>query len=703
MSIDSTSSYRHNLPKYSRVGPGKHVACAPVDSSEQTSQGPGTEKFIIERHFFERIKESFALAAGSSFLAQNGWSKFLKCIDLYSQDLLQRSDMALLVAKLFSSCGLSIEAADSFNMMLQDEGSSLFQRSIDKNARSNNYTLFKRYGEKWRDSRWGTSAALQDMDLSCCKTGTPSYRALPTSMSRQKRGEQKGPKLAVLNDIWASKPVGFEGNQSLPCAWKNKPKEELIICEDEYHELDLMINANAAVITVLVNLMSHMERQGRDSGDHPLRMIKMADFVILSSSHLNTLLLMYGVHSTELIELLYKQPQSTIPTILKRLKQKGVDWINIRKAFVKQCKEQLGRMLFCAMDDEARNFHQNDRVKMLPRYLLQDLFELNHSQIEFSKLQETSGTCIPSILSKATGTQDDITMENIAQSRVFLELGPPCIHCHLFHLIYTTIERSSTSQGNKLLIAKFWQHFFAHFLRLPNEVTRATNDLYRLTHAKSGMAARNLKTEYTTSDFKMGPAAIMDSEHTAQSGLIICTQEIYTFFRLYHLLSQRFEFVYRLCGDCQKGTHCARPTRFEASISMVHSFVSGSIGIDRYKEGCRLLLGTTSFVLSTVDKLIVLILKQLERVVNDEPSRRLLDLWHEREKQKYLSPADLALYMQNSGQFPSLISYEFYARFAVQCLGNVPAPLFAVEHHTHNRPASSHDGHTEHSFSMRRI
>merc|ERR1711971_1263814 len=103
--------------------------------------------------------------------------------------------------------------------------------------------------------------------------------------------------------------------------------------------------------------------------------------------------------------------------------------------------------------------------------------------------------------------------------------------------------------------------------------------------------------------------------------LIICTPEIYTFFRLYHLLFQRFEFAYRAC-----------PTRIEALLSIVHRFIGGNLEADHYKEGCRILFGTPSFVLSTVDKLTVLILKQLQHLVNDALSHRLLELWKEREK-----------------------------------------------------------------------
>ena len=82
----------------------------------------------MERHYFERIKEAcvttvlrlinssclkcmskihrFALAATTSASARDGWTEFLKCIDLFSQDLVQRLEMLLLTTELFTSRGL---------------------------------------------------------------------------------------------------------------------------------------------------------------------------------------------------------------------------------------------------------------------------------------------------------------------------------------------------------------------------------------------------------------------------------------------------------------------------------------------------------------------------------------------------------------------------------------------------------------------
>eukprot|EP00629_Pelagomonadales_sp_RCC1024_P005781 CAMPEP_0119260724 /NCGR_PEP_ID=MMETSP1329-20130426/991_1 /TAXON_ID=114041 /ORGANISM="Genus nov. species nov., Strain RCC1024" /LENGTH=893 /DNA_ID=CAMNT_0007260163 /DNA_START=60 /DNA_END=2738 /DNA_ORIENTATION=- len=613
ISIDSTSSCRHTtpnttpVPKYSRDDSGKQMTCVPVDSSDRTFDGRGATKFMIEHHFFERIKESFALKAEAiAGVAQNGWSRFLKCIDLYSQGLLRRSDVVPLLAKLFSSCGLSIEFLDSFDKMMHDKCGNLVQRSGNEKAGAHKCILSKGFGEVGMGGHLGTSTALHDIDFSSCKHGTPSYRALPASMLRQRSGKQ----MCLINDVWVSQPVGSEGPQSFPHIWKNKHEEELFLCEDEHYELDMILNANAAAVTVLGSLMSRVKQQQGNglATACSMRINMTVDVSTLSSSHLRPLLRLYGRHGVELIELLYKHPQTTIPTIVKRLKQKGSEWITVRGIFVEERKKQLARISSCAMDHRAYNFCQDDRVKMLPRYLVQDIFELNHSQMQVSRLREMSGTRRSAMMQEVAGMLDDTTTENSVQPKMFLKLGRPCIHSRLFHLIYNAIERSSMSQHNKLSVAKFWQHFFAHFLRLPKDVMIVTpNESHIPTYAKDVHNSAQSNT-YSVDESKSGLSS--------PDPLIICTPEIYTFFRLYHLLFQRFEFAYRAC-----------PTRIEALLSIAHRFIGGNLEADHYKEGCRILFGSPSFVLSTIDKLTVLILKQLQHLVNDVLSHKILELW----------------------------------------------------------------------------
>lgn len=56
----------------------------------------------------------------------------------------------------------------------------------------------------------------------------------------------------------------------------------------------------------------------------------------LSTIHLNAIARLYGDHGEEILELLRKNPVGTVPVILKRLKQKDLEWRHARNELNKQ-------------------------------------------------------------------------------------------------------------------------------------------------------------------------------------------------------------------------------------------------------------------------------------------------------------------------------------------------------------------------------
>jgi len=116
---------------------------------------------------------------------------------------------------------------------------------------------------------------------------------------------------------------------------------------------------------------------------------------------------------------------------------------------------------------------------------------------------------------------------------------------------------------------------------------------------------------------------------------------MYLFFRLYHLLFRRLEFPHKLWdelnSDGSSQHDCTEHTdrQIKTLSSIVHGLVLGPLDARHYEESCRALLGPSSCLLSSIDVLVVQILKQLQRIVNDGPSCKLVDLWHTREKLKH--------------------------------------------------------------------
>jgi hypothetical protein len=284
-----------------------------MDDCISSDVGLHCAQYAAERRYFERVKESFAIAAGvSPRAAQDNWSEFLKCVDLYSQDLLQRSEMVQITSRLFRSRGISDDLFDAFKKMLQNRGNGhgnylatfdqgLGKREIGQLMKDKDFCMRERASFLW------ASIPLHEIDFSRCKQGTPSYRGLPASMSQPICSARSHLELSVLNDVWVSQPVGTEETNSFKHVRKNHYQETLFRCEDERFELDMVIDANAAAIAALEKLNAEAQHKYGDSTTFRNDVCHgacahLVGFVLepvsLSSAHLNAILRVYGEHGT---------------------------------------------------------------------------------------------------------------------------------------------------------------------------------------------------------------------------------------------------------------------------------------------------------------------------------------------------------------------------------------------------------------------
>ena len=249
--------------------------------------------------------------AGLSVGVRDGWGEFLKCLDLYSQDLLQLSEMIQLTTELFYARGLSNELLDAFKKLIQNRSAicTIYEDYTSAPGEGASQTDSRITSEERSSFLWA-STPLHEIDFSRCKHGTPSYRALPTSMSRPRCGQRSDLDFAVLNDVWVSQPVGSEGTYSFKHVRKNHYEEELFRCEDERYELDMVIDSNVAAIAMIEAM--HTEAQFRSTkmsdgnfkslaeisaGDSTPLTGFVLDGAVLSITHYNAIGRVYGDHS----------------------------------------------------------------------------------------------------------------------------------------------------------------------------------------------------------------------------------------------------------------------------------------------------------------------------------------------------------------------------------------------------------------------
>jgi paired amphipathic helix protein Sin3a len=209
-------------------------------------------------------------------------------------------------------------------------------------------------------------------------------RALPKNYPKAKCTERIGAEAKVLNDIWVSIPIGSEESYSFKHMRKNQYEEALFKCEDERFEIDMVIDSNMSTIRTLEPLyeeLCHIKQMHRgESSLHALSTVPTVPRVSiqldkrqLSTIHLNSIARIYGDHAEEVLELLKRNPAATIPVVLKRLKQKDVEWRKARTELNRHWKDVLCRNHAKSFDHRSFYFKQQDKKYLSTKQLVADL------------------------------------------------------------------------------------------------------------------------------------------------------------------------------------------------------------------------------------------------------------------------------------------------------------------------------------------
>ena len=147
--------------------------------------------------------------------------EILKCMNLYTEDLISRSEMMNLLEELFGRHHMNLFL--EFREFLADiVGDELSPR--DKMTREE------------RMAQWKNKPISEIPDEMCEQLGM-SYRKLPKLFENPKCEGRGGDEICekTLNDVWVSVPTGSEGalgDVNFKHVSRNKYEETLFKCED---------------------------------------------------------------------------------------------------------------------------------------------------------------------------------------------------------------------------------------------------------------------------------------------------------------------------------------------------------------------------------------------------------------------------------------------------------------------------------------
>ncbi|RLN31970.1 hypothetical protein BBO99_00003957 [Phytophthora kernoviae] len=652
---------------------------------------------------FEKIKKILP--------SRDNWREFLKCLELYSQEVLDRNEMLSLIRNLF---GRHTELVDEFDHLLCSHG-------VQKTPK-----------EIW------PFIPLAETDLSQCRRATPSYRGLPASYPIPPCSSRSALDKSVCNDSWVSVPTGSE-DYSFKSMRKNQYEEALFKCEDERFEIDMVIEANASTISILEPLSHEIEVLKSKEGEDDKLWSYVVDKGTFRVTHLSAITRIYGESGTQILDLLRKYPAGAIPVILKRLKQKDEEWRRAREDLNRQWKEVNEKNYHKSLDHSSFYFKQKDKKQTSMKTMMQEAKKKLEVEEKHTDATKADSSTSPSTVSatavvsaKAAPQASDIadalkkeqsagaskppaTMAikiTVAQPVPTTEWKPHFaykfasvqIHKEAFGLLSYAAEKN-LSVADKEKISKVWQSFFFPFFHLEEEwlVRKPQRTTLTIEKAKTLPVGTEVSTEFgegtvqqfnkekgfltvnlagvgcqaylqpsaitiqEAADFPPGLPALDNLKDAAKTqadytALFYGNQHAYAFLRLYQMLHNRLERAYDLCEKAKRNrtrrtinpaaralAHAhhslAASTKektgdYQAFLSKLYSLIDGSVDSSKYEDCCRNLMGSTSYFLFTMDKLVTLVLKQMQHLANDDTCQELTKAFSEQHGES--KPSNLA-------------------------------------------------------------
>lgn len=452
----------------------------PIPPTSTASVAP--EEFA----FFDRAKKFIGNKQTSN--------EFLKLCNLFSQDLIDKN---VLVHKVSNFIGGNADLMEYFKNFIKWEG--------------NNEVIENR--PKMPSGR---------VSLSNCRGLGPSYRLLPKRERLRKCSGRDEMCHSVLNDEWASHPTWASEDSGFVAHRKNGFEEALHRIEEERHDYDFNIEANAKVIQLLEpigNAIMNMSAQESQNYEFP------RTFGENRSIYRRILKKVYGNEKgLQVSEDLFASPIEVVPVVLTRLKQKDEEWRFTQREWDKVWHNQTNIMYLKSLDHMGIQVKTADKKLFNPKHVV----DLIKTKMEEQRRQRKSGDMkVAKHQLSYVFEDDDVMMDAV-------------------RLLWTHIE--NTGQLNATERDRTWD-FVKNFILTFFGISKA-----RFTENLATSEVSNERWMATTPGAGNTAAGLADVELTADELFVrpwynlYCNHTILNFFYLLEILYRRLKDV----KDCEK-------------------------------------------------------------------------------------------------------------------------------------------------------
>lgn len=538
----------------SRRGRGKSNKMRASKRKARSTEQAQTQVDVSDYNFFVKVKNQLR--------NDHLYGEFLKCLSLYNNGILADVEMMVLVRDLLDEYPEAYEEFKTYCDFDLERGS--YQDVVEPSRMVEGFQ------------------GKNEIDFASCKRMGPSYRALPDDYIQPTCSGRTDDCQSVLNDIWVSMPTGSEDGGTFKTSRKNQYEEVLFKCEDDRYELDMVLENNAAVVRVLTAILHQIVNTPRT---------ELANFELpgdaLGALHVKSIQRIYGDKGQDIIQGLFQNPVVAVPCVLRRLRQKDLEWRDARREWNKVWREVNEKNYYKSLDHQSLYFKQKDKKALSSRELVAEA-----KKAKFAARTAEGGPLPGPHLSYDMSDSDLLTV--------------------VTDLVLTQARKSlSVSDYDK--IDTFMTDFVVSALTTP-ESTGEEREAEKLE-----TSAEKRKLFFTNTAF-------------------------FVFFRLVQVLYHRVGSIKGMAAQAVEEKQAAdksvfssrkpRKARFSSEEEVLEHFLenllkpimSGELDQALYEDECRELFGINAYVVFTMEKLLHHIVKQLHMILADDLCSSLVAL-----------------------------------------------------------------------------
>lgn len=605
------------------------AAAQMLAASPSTAGYVTTHRSPEENEFFEKVK---------AFLGNKSvYAEFLKCLNLFSQDILKLDDLLRLVNGFIGG---------------SDELYGWFKRYIGLKEPTLTGTAAE--PGSWRGTAAGINAEIQDLNLHACKR-IGSYRVFPRAHRLVKASGRTALCEEVLNDVMLSCPTFTSEDSTFVGSKKNQFEEALFKCEDERYELDLLIDHNLATIAVFEPLAKRFEAmplEERAGQQLPSNLGGTSEVI-----YRKAIRKVYGDKAEDMVAGLRRSPAVALPVVLARLKQKDEEWRRMQRDWNKVWRDIHLKNHYKALDHQGLEFKAADRRNFALKSLTGEMEALQAEARKQRDRERLVGAAVP-----------------VAAGPNHLEFGvkePGRLLEDLVRLIKVHLRNTSgiTSADRKAVL-----EFFSTFVP----------EFFAYRRGAEGAPDTELHSE-DEDELELPRARLAQAADAAAARLLFANSTLFGFMRLVEMALERLDKMRAAAlgaqGSAQQKDRSNVVAGFldlqtrekfpelgqdyyRSLLYLLKQLLYGDLEPSAFEEQARFMFGNDAYAMYTFDKLVQAIVKQAQTVLLDPCCEQLIRLFDSGRLEAAKAPSKLS---------------EYSLRLAAENLLGTTGALFRVE------------------------